>query len=64
MRIRVFLGKDGERILDIQKGRSIESILKSLKINPQTVIVSRNGEIVAEQEILNEKDTLRIIKVK
>ena len=64
MKVKVFLGKDGERVLEIPRGGNIESALKKLRINPQTVIVMKNGEAVSEQETLEEKDTLKIIKVK
>lgn len=64
MRIKVFLGKDGERSLEIQKNQTIESALKKLKINPQTVIVMKNGEVVTEQETLKKGDELKILRVK
>ena len=65
MRVKVFLEKENSRkSMDIQKNQTIESLLKKLHINPQTVIVSRNGDIVPEQETLEEKDSLRIIRFK
>jgi sulfur carrier protein ThiS len=65
MRIKLFLGgEDSGKGIEIQKVRTIESLLKKMRINPQTVIVKKNGAVVSEQEILREKDTLRIIKVK
>ncbi len=65
MKVKVFLGKeDSGKSLEIPNGQTIESLLKKLKINPQAVIVSRNGDIVAEQETLKDNDTLRIVRVK
>jgi sulfur carrier protein ThiS len=65
MKIKVFLGKeDSGKSLEIQKSQTIESILKRMKINPQTVIVMKNGEVVTEQDSLKENDALRIIRVK
>jgi len=65
MRIKVLIGKENSgKSLEVPKGQTIESLLKKLHINPQTVIVSRNGDIVPEQETLEEKDSLRIIRFK
>jgi len=65
MRVKVFLGKENaHKFVEASEGQTIESLLKKLRINPQAVIVSRNGEIVTEQETLKDKDSLRIIRVK
>jgi sulfur carrier protein ThiS len=63
MRIKVFLDKESKN-LEIPKGQTIESVLKRMKINPQTVIVMKNGDAVSEQDSLRENDSLKIIKVK
>ncbi|MCX6814962.1 MAG: MoaD/ThiS family protein [Candidatus Aenigmarchaeota archaeon] len=65
MRVKVFLEKENaHKSMEIPKDHTIESLLKRMKINPQTVIVSRNGEVVTEQEILDDKDELKIFSVK
>jgi thiamine biosynthesis protein ThiS len=65
MRIKIFFERDSkQKSLEIPKGQTIESLLKKLRINPQTVIVVKNGEVVPEQETLQEKDTLKILSVK
>lgn len=65
MKVKVFLEKEkSHRTVDVRRSQTIESLLKKLRINPQTVIVSRNGEIVTEQETLEEKDELKIFSVK
>ena len=65
MRVKVFLEKEkSHRTVDVRREQTIESLLKIMKINPQTVIVSRNGEVVPEQEIVEENDALKIIRVK
>ena len=63
MRIKVFLDKESKN-LEIPKDQNIESLLKKLGINPQTVIVMRNGEVVTEQDTLQEKDSLKIVRFK
>jgi thiamine biosynthesis protein ThiS len=65
MRVKVFFGKeDSGKSLEVPKGQTIESLLKRMKINPQAVIVMRNGEVVPEQETVEEKDTIRIVRFK
>jgi sulfur carrier protein ThiS len=65
MKVKLFLEKEKpHRTVDVRRGQTIEFLLKRLKINPQTVIVMKNGKVVTEQETLWEKDTLRIIRVK
>lgn len=44
-------------------GKNVEALLKHLKINPETVIVTRQGEVITEQEALAENDTLEILSV-
>jgi thiamine biosynthesis protein ThiS len=65
MRIKIFFERDNkQKSLEIPKGQTIESLLKKLRINPQTVIVVKNGEVVPEQETLSVGDELKILSVK
>ena len=65
MRIKIFLEKENKRrIMEIPKGQTIESALRKLGINPQTVIVVKNGEVVPEQDCLGNGDELKILSVK
>ena len=65
MRVKVFLEKENLRKeVDVSRGQTIESVLKKLRINPQTVIVMKNGDAVSEQDSLREKDSLKIIRFK
>ncbi|MFH0889623.1 MAG: sulfur carrier protein ThiS [Candidatus Aenigmatarchaeota archaeon] len=45
------------------KSRTIESLLKELGINSETVIVSVNGEIVPESQKIRKNDRIEILKV-
>ena len=49
--------------VSIGKDSSVGDLLRKLNINPVTVIVARSGELVLEEERLNEKDDLRILSV-
>ena len=65
MKIKVFFEKDNaSKSVEASKGEPIESVLRHLKINPQTVIVARNGKVVTEQESVEEGDSLKIFSVK
>ncbi len=45
------------------KGKTIDEILKQLKINPTTVLVSKNGKIVLSNEKVSSKDEIIIYSV-
>ena len=38
-------------------------LLQKLKINPETVLVSKNGEIVTEDETISGNDSVEIMKI-
>ena len=44
------------------KGRASE-LLKQLKINPETVVIVRNGTVVADGEKIDDKDEIKLISV-
>ena len=44
-------------------GQTVRELLSHLNLNPETVIVSRNSEVLTEKEILNENDFIEFISV-
>ncbi len=44
-------------------GNTVRDLLKHLKINPETVLVARNDEVLTEDEILQDNDTIEILNV-
>ncbi len=44
-------------------GKTVSDLLKQLKINPEVVIVVRNNEVITEDEILNDNDTIELLSV-
>jgi len=42
---------------------SVRDLLKKLKLKQNTVLVIKNNELVSEEEILFDKDTIKIISV-
>ena len=64
IKVNVFIDKENKNIiLELDNNSIVEDLLKKLKINPVTVIVSRNNELILEDERLNDKDELKILSV-
>jgi len=49
--------------LQLDKGSSVGTLLKKLNINPVNVIVSRDNELILEDEKLNNDDEIKILSV-
>ncbi len=45
------------------KGKVVLDLLQQLEINPETVLVTRNNEVLTEDIPLNPKDQLEILSV-
>jgi sulfur carrier protein ThiS len=45
------------------KAKTVAELLKKLKLNPGTVLVTRNDELLIEEEKLSEKDKIRVLPV-
>ena len=45
------------------KGENVDEILKQLKLNPTTVLVSKNGKIVLGSEKVSTQDEIIIYSV-
>lgn len=54
-----------EKILkvDIPKNSSVKELLKKISINPTTIIVTRNKEVIDEDAKLNDDDKLELLSV-
>ena len=64
MQISVFFDRENrERVVDIGNNRTVKALLESMKINPVTVIVSRDNNIITEDEKVNDKDKIRLFSV-
>ena len=62
--INVFIDKENKNInIELEASSSVSELLKNLKINPVAVIVSRNSELILEDEKLNDKDEIQILSV-
>ena len=62
--INVFIDRENKSSIMELSGNSIVSdLLAKLKLNPVTVIVSRNNGLVLEDEKLNDGDDVKILSV-
>jgi len=59
--VNVFMQREKKRIkID---ACSVRELLNKLKLNPGTVIIAKNNEVVIEDELLNSDDDIRIVPV-
>ncbi|UCD07504.1 MAG: MoaD/ThiS family protein [Candidatus Aenigmatarchaeota archaeon] len=56
-----YMGKT--RTLNMPEKSSIENLLEKLEINPETVVVLKNGEVVPDFEMLSNKDRVEILDI-
>lgn len=62
--ISVFIDKKNKNAaIELNKPSTVSDLLKKLGINPVTVIVSRNNELMSEDEKLNDRDEIKILSV-
>ena len=64
MKIKVFYDRENkEKTIMLDNNLTVKDLLTKLSINPVTVIVSKNNEIILEDERLKENDDIKIISV-
>ncbi|MEK6900293.1 MAG: MoaD/ThiS family protein [Nanoarchaeota archaeon] len=63
MQIDVFNERENSTKTIEFSGNTVSDLLDLLKINPETVIVVRNDEVITENELLSEKDALKFLSV-
>ena len=61
--MKVFIEKDSKSVNVKHKKISGKVLLEELNINPSSVILVKNDEVVLEDEILGEKDDIKILSV-
>lgn len=54
---------NGQRKLFEGEARSIEDILRALKINLETVIVKRGKEVAPPEDAVNDGEEIELIKI-
>ena len=64
MQISVFYDRENkEKTIEIVENSSVKDLLANMKINPVTVIVSRDNNIITEDEKVNDNDNIKLISV-
>ncbi len=62
--IHVFIDRQNKNTnIELSKNSKVADLLKKLDINPVTVIVSRNNELILEDETLSNNDEIKILSV-
>ena len=64
MQINVFFDRENkEKTIEVDENSSVKDLLDKMKINPVTVIVSKDNNILTEDEKINDKDKIKLISV-
>lgn len=63
MNITVFNEREQTTNIVDFTGNNLLQLLQFLKINPETVIVTRNNEVILETELLQDNDVLELLSV-
>jgi len=53
----------GTRMINLEKGSTVEHLLKKIKIKPDTIIVMSNNKPIPIDDILKNNQELTIIQV-
>ena len=62
--VNAFIDRENKNAkLELDEGSEVSILLNKLNINPVTVIVARNGELILEGEKLNDGDKIKILSV-
>jgi len=51
------------REYEINHGMTVRKALQKLNIEPDSVLATRNGELITDDEIVNEYDVIKLIPV-
>ncbi|MBS3096614.1 MoaD/ThiS family protein [Candidatus Woesearchaeota archaeon] len=64
IKVNIFVDRNNlNKTLELDKNSIVSDLLKSLNINPVTVIVSRSNELILEDEKLKNNDEIKILSV-
>ncbi|MFC2065242.1 MoaD/ThiS family protein [Chloroflexota bacterium] len=55
--------KKRDNVYEVKSGMTLGSALTKLEILPETVLATRNGELIVEDEIIQEGETIILIDV-
>ncbi|MBS3134088.1 MoaD/ThiS family protein [Candidatus Woesearchaeota archaeon] len=59
--VNVFIEKENKNVK--AEARTVKELLEKLNINPETVLVTRDNELILLNEKLNNKDEIKLLSV-
>jgi sulfur carrier protein len=62
MEVTVIIGED-ENKMTIEEGKTVKDLLQILEIPTETVVVKKNQTIIIEEESVEDRDIIEVIKV-
>ena len=60
--MKIYIEKT-DKLIGLKGIRDGKELLEKLDINPQTVILTKNDEVILEDEELSESDEIKILSV-
>ena len=64
MKLKVFIERENKRVsINVKEGATISDVLRKLKLNPVTVVITMNNEVVTEGRAIQSEGTLKIHSV-
>jgi len=48
---------------EIKHGMTVRKALQKLNIEPDSVLATRNGELITDDEIINDNDVIKLVSV-
>jgi len=60
--MKIFIEKEQKNEIIFFEGKA-KDLLKKLKIDVNTVLVVQNGELITEDDIIKDKDEIKILSV-
>ncbi len=64
LKIKILAGKEEKKRIEVLQDDTYENVLEKLKINPEEVVVLRNGKPVPEDEqVVDEKNASEEITI-
>ncbi len=63
MKITVIQERTNRTEIIYFKGKTVKELLRQLQINLETVLVVRKNEVITEDELLSDKDEIKLLSV-
>lgn len=52
-----------EKTFEVRHGSTLRIALKRIEVDPDTVLATRDGELITDDEILRQGDVIKLISV-